>query len=147
MLRKAVAIALFIDAHGRVLLTQRGINSSYPGWWEFPGGKVEVHETAAEALRREMQEELGVVVHEAEYLGQFNYDYPESAVCLWVYHVQQYAGLPRCCEQQQDLHWVTPSELPNYLLLEASRRITWLITNVTNNDASKIINKQPNECK
>ena len=147
MKRVAVAIALFVDEQGRVLLTQRGATSSYAGWWEFPGGKVECHETAAQALIREMHEELGVLVHEAHYLGQFEYDYPESSVCLWVYHVSHYAGTPRCCEQQQDLHWVTPEALPDYLLLEASRRITWLISKVTQNAPTNMANKQLNECR
>lgn len=57
--RISVATGIIVRA-GRVLLTQRGPEQSYPLMWESPGGKVEPGETAAEALRRELREELGV---------------------------------------------------------------------------------------
>lgn len=57
-----VAAGVIRRSDGRFLLGQRAPGSFYPGYWEFPGGKVEVGETPAEALVRELQEELGITV-------------------------------------------------------------------------------------
>ncbi|MDE2570884.1 MAG: (deoxy)nucleoside triphosphate pyrophosphohydrolase [Sphingomonadales bacterium] len=57
-----VAAVALLDGGGRVLLQQRRISSEHGGLWEFPGGKVEPGETCAEALVREIAEELGVAV-------------------------------------------------------------------------------------
>ena len=122
-----VVIAIFIDRQSRVLITQRGLTSSHAGFWEFPGGKVEIDETAEQALKREVFEELGVIVHQANYLAALDYTYPEVSVCLHVYHIIEYAGTPKRCEQQQDLQWVSSKSLPDYLLLESSRLLLAVI--------------------
>jgi len=55
-----VAVGVLIDAHGRFLLTSRPEGKVYAGYWEFPGGKLEAGESVAEALARELHEELGI---------------------------------------------------------------------------------------
>ena len=129
MSRILVSIALFTDAQNRFLITQRGVNSSFSGWWEFPGGKVEANETPDEALRREVYEELGVVVHEAHYCGEIEHNYPESSVCLRGYRIVTFSGIPACCEQQQDLRWVSRTQIAEYLLLDASRVLLAFLDN------------------
>lgn len=57
-----VAVGVLIDKEGRFLMASRPQGKPYAGWWEFPGGKLEVGETVLEALRREYAEELGVTV-------------------------------------------------------------------------------------
>lgn len=57
-----VVAALIRDAHGKVLLQQRPEGKHHAGLWEFPGGKVEAHETPGESLVRELEEELGLVL-------------------------------------------------------------------------------------
>ena len=59
------AVAL-IDPDGRVLLAQRPEGKSLAGLWEFPGGKVDGHETPEAALARELEEELGIVVQPSD---------------------------------------------------------------------------------
>src|SRR4029453_4817586 len=56
---RVVAAALF-DAQGRVLIAERPAGKHMAGWWEFPGGKVGPDESDAQALVRELREELGV---------------------------------------------------------------------------------------
>ncbi|HET6630779.1 MAG TPA: NUDIX domain-containing protein, partial [Woeseiaceae bacterium] len=51
--RLRVAAGILIDAQGRVLLAERLHDHSFAGLWEFPGGKIDPHETPDEALRRE----------------------------------------------------------------------------------------------
>lgn len=55
-----VSAAALVDADGRVLVQQRPQGKSMAGLWEFPGGKVEPHETPEAALVRELKEELGI---------------------------------------------------------------------------------------
>ena len=53
---------MLIDAQGRFLLTTRPPGKVYAGYWEFPGGKLEAGESVEQALRRELQEEIGVTI-------------------------------------------------------------------------------------
>ena len=57
-----VAAAVLVRGDGKVLLAQRLPGTPYPGYWEFPGGKLEAGESARDALRRELDEELGIAV-------------------------------------------------------------------------------------
>ena len=61
-----VAAAALVRSDGRLLLAQRPMGKPMAGLWEFPGGKVEAGETPQGALVRELKEELGVVVAEAD---------------------------------------------------------------------------------
>ena len=54
-----VAAAVLLRPDGQVLLAQRPAGKPYAGYWEFPGGKLELGETPAHALARELREELG----------------------------------------------------------------------------------------
>ena len=57
-----VAVGVLLQADGRFLLTSRPAGKVYAGYWEFPGGKLEAGESVAEALARELHEELGLVI-------------------------------------------------------------------------------------
>ena len=59
-------MAAVIERGGRVLVSQRGLGGGHPGLWEFPGGKREPGEGDAQALRRELREELGIDVEVGE---------------------------------------------------------------------------------
>ena len=61
----SVAVAVLLRRDGRVLLAQRLPGTPYAGYWEFPGGKLEPGESVAEALARELDEELGIEVTRA----------------------------------------------------------------------------------
>jgi 8-oxo-dGTP diphosphatase len=110
-----VAAALF-DADGRVLLAQRPDGKHLAGYWEFPGGKVEAHETALQALGREVLEEIGVRIGPAEPLIRIPWDYGSKRIVLDVYRVRSFDGVPHSCEGQP-LKWVPataldPAEMP-----------------------------------
>jgi len=123
-----VAVAIIQDIKKRVLITKRAADALQGGLWEFPGGKLERDETAVDALIREIKEELDLTVQQAQYLIQFTHIYPSRKVTLWVYHVTQFKGIPRCCEAQQGLEWVHIHDLKNYSLLEASQNIIQYIS-------------------
>lgn len=69
-------VAAIIINDGRLFATQRGYGA-WKDWWEFPGGKVEAGETAEEALKREIREELDTEISVDEFLMTVEYDYPE----------------------------------------------------------------------
>ncbi|MBE0547045.1 MAG: NUDIX domain-containing protein [Rubrivivax sp.] len=77
-----VAVGVLIDAGGRFLLTSRPPGKVYAGYWEFPGGKVEAGESIAQALRRELHEELGITIADAQPWQVEMVDYPHALVRL-----------------------------------------------------------------
>ena len=113
--RKQVAVAaavIFRDgAHGRAgerefLLGQRAPGTFYPGYWEFPGGKLEAGETVDAALRRELHEELGITIGAAQPWQQLVMDYPHARVRLHFCKVYDWAGEFQMREAQQ-MAWQT----------------------------------------
>ena len=95
-----VAVGVLIDAEGRFLLTSRPEGKVYAGFWEFPGGKVEPNETVAQALRRELFEELGIEIGAAEPWKIELMDYPHARVRLHFCKVRAWRGECEMREQQ-----------------------------------------------
>ena len=118
------------DAPGRVLVNQRTPDKTHAGQWEFPGGKVEVGETDEAALRREIYEELGVLVTAARPLMAFAHEYSERHVQLSVWVVDQFTGTPVGIEGQP-LLWVLPAQLRSMPLLAADLPIIEKLENST----------------
>jgi len=87
-----VAVGVLIDAQGRFLLTSRPAGKVYAGFWEFPGGKLEPAETVEQALRRELQEELGITIATAQPWKIELMDYPHARVRLHFCKVWQWTG-------------------------------------------------------
>lgn len=113
MKRVHVAAAVIRGADGRILLARRADQQHQGGLWEFPGGKVEAGETVAAALRRELQEELGITVTNARPLIKVQHDYPDKQILLDVWLVSAFSGEPHGAEGQP-LAWVAPRQLPEY---------------------------------
>ncbi len=99
-----VAAGILLDTEGRYLLGQRPEGKPYAGYWEVPGGKIERGETIFEALKRELQEELGIDIQSSEELTVLEYDYPHAYVRLHVSIIRDWTGTPQGCENQS-LSW------------------------------------------
>lgn len=110
------------DRQGRVLIAERPAGKPMAGFWEFPGGKLEAGEPAFEALKRELQEELGIRVRCAYRLLHFSHRYPEREVELDVWRVTAWEGTP-ASQEGQHLEWVLPEELGDWQLLPADEPI------------------------
>ena len=87
-----------IVTNGTVLCAQRGPGKSLAGYWEFPGGKIEPHETARQALHREIEEELLCEVEVAEEVCTSEYAYDFGTVRLTTFVCHLIAGTPHLTE-------------------------------------------------
>lgn len=118
----AVVAAVIRGADGRILIARRAAEADQGGLWEFPGGKLETGESQFEGLRRELREELGIMVTAAAPLLNVNHRYPHRHVSLHVFEVTAWRGEPTGCEGQP-LRWVWPDELLNHAFPAANRPI------------------------
>ena len=95
-----VAVGVLIRPDGRFLLTSRPAGKVYAGYWEFPGGKLEAGETVEQALRRELQEELGITIGPAQPWQVELVDYTHALVRLHFCKVFSWTGELQMREQQ-----------------------------------------------
>jgi 8-oxo-dGTP diphosphatase len=113
-----VVVGLIGDGTGRWLVNCRPAGTPLAGSWEFPGGKRKVGEAPLAALQRELEEELGIHVLEAEPVLELQHDYADKRVRLDVWHVRRYRGAV-VARDGQPLKWVTPAECRTLAMLEA----------------------------
>jgi 8-oxo-dGTP diphosphatase len=103
-----VAAAVFLRPDGTFLLAQRPEGKPYPGYWEFPGGKVEPGETPYDCLKREIKEELDVEVLDATPWIVRVHTYTHATVRLNFFRVTAWCGEFKGMEGQayrwQDVH-------------------------------------------
>ena len=96
-----VAVGMLIATDGAFLLTSRPEGKVYAGYWEFPGGKLEAGETVEQALRRELQEEIGITIGAAHPWREKLVDYPHALVRLHFCKVFEWTGELHMHEGQQ----------------------------------------------
>src|SRR5918999_4936004 len=99
-----VVVAAVIERDAEFLLTLRPAGTHLEGHWEFPGGKCLPTETHAEALRRELYEELDIVGHVGECIFSVTHAYPDRTVELHFYRCE-FEGDPKPM-LGQELRWV-----------------------------------------
>jgi 8-oxo-dGTP diphosphatase len=123
-----VAVAIIQQANGEYLLASRPNGKGWAGWWEFPGGKIELNETPEAALTRELQEELGITPTRVQAWIKRRYDYPAThdaearTVLLHFYFVWAWQGEPQALEGQT-LAWQHPLHLTASPILPANAPI------------------------
>ena len=97
----------------QLLIAQRQKGKHLQDYWEFPGGKLESGETRWQALRRELEEEVGIQITHGEPLIRVYYRYPERNVLLDVWNVDRYDG-EASSREQQALRWIELSQIDDY---------------------------------
>lgn len=121
----AVAVGLMLRPDGAFLMASRPQGKPYAGYWEFPGGKLEAGESLQQALAREFEEELGVVVREAQYWRSLRMEYPHALVDLQFCRITAWDGEPQGLEGQQ-LAWQTLPVTVSPVLPGALPVLDWL---------------------
>lgn len=121
-----VAVGVLVRGDGHVLLGQRPVGKPYEGYWEFPGGKLEVGETVEQALARELQEELGITVLTSARWHVLEHDYPHAYVRLHFCKVTDWRGEPHG-KEGQTLAWQVPPATVEPLLPAAVPALQWLV--------------------
>jgi 8-oxo-dGTP diphosphatase len=116
-------VAALIVRENKILICQRTEDQAMPLKWEFPGGKVEPDEDLKDALRRELDEELGIDAEIGNKIAAIQHTYANGAsLALYFYRVDRFRNE---IDNRifRDVRWVDRKELPTYDFLEADVRL------------------------
>ena len=124
-----VVVAAVVEEDDAFLVTRRPQGVHLAGLWEFPGGKIDPAESHADALRREMREELDTDVDVRDLVFHTTHVYPERAVALFFY---------TCVLQQtprpllgQEMRWVKRADLATLGFPPADEELIRMLTSAT----------------
>ena len=112
-----VACAIIVN-DTKVLVTQRSRNMNLPLKWEFPGGKVANTESPQEAIKREIFEELQVIVDVRSALTPNSHAYDHHALTLIPFRCSIIEGMPQPLEHS-NIVWVNEQTVQAYQFAEA----------------------------
>ena len=128
------AVAL-VDHDGRVLISKRLEGKHMSGFWEFPGGKLEIGETPEECLIREIKEEIDINLSNfcfSPLTFSLN-EYDEFNILLLLYVCREWEGII-LGKEKQELKWVFPKDLYDKNLLPADKElIPFIRDNISSN--------------
>lgn len=117
-----VAVGVVRNHQGQILIARRSPHVHQGSKWEFPGGKLHTGESVQQALARELEEELGILVRTERPLIQIRHAYADKDVVLDVWSVEMYSGNP-VGRENQPIEWREPAQLVNLDFPEANRPI------------------------
>jgi 8-oxo-dGTP diphosphatase len=122
MIKKTIGVGVIWNQQGQILIDRRRPTGVLGGFWEFPGGKIETGETAIECIKREIWEELGIVIEVGKHLITIAHTYAHLNVTLIVHHCQYIDGVPQPIECDE-IRWVNLEELDKFNFPEANFQI------------------------
>ena len=121
IMKQIEVVAAIIQREGAYFATQRGYGE-FEGMWEFPGGKIEPGESREVALKREIQEELGVDIVIENILCTTEYDYPSFHLTMHCYLCSIASGDIELREHKSAL-WLTSDRLDDVAWLPADKEV------------------------
>ena len=119
-------VAGIIYKDDKFLIAQRSLKKAQGGYWEFPGGKVEVNETNQEALKREIKEEFNADIDVKEFVGEIIHHYPEKDIKLSFYKADLIGDKLELLEHE-DYKWISKEEKMKFQFAGADEKIFDLI--------------------
>ena len=119
---KIIGVGVIWNTQQQILIDRRLPGGAMGGLWEFPGGKLEPGETVEECIKREIWEELGIVIEVGKHLITIEHDYTHLRVTLTVHHCQHLHGVPQPIESEE-IRWVTLDEIDRYTFPQANGQI------------------------
>ena len=114
------AVIHLAHAPQKILIVRRGSGQSGAGFWEFPGGKVELGESPEQALHREIEEELGIQIQVKNLIGEEVHHYPTKSIRLRIYRAEALQE-KLVLTEHDDFKWCLPSEIQLEELSAADR--------------------------
>ena len=111
-----------IRQQDRLLITQRPTGKHMAGFWEFPGGKQEAHETLPQCLMRELKEELGLDIAVNDLFMTVEHAYETKSITLHCYICDLLQGTPTGLEGQET-RWATIAELQTLTFTPPDQKI------------------------
>lgn len=127
-MKKIEVVAAIIHRDGAYFATQRGYGE-FDGMWEFPGGKIEAGESPEDALKREIQEELGIDIGVKEFLCTTEYDYPSFHLTMHCYICSIEAG-EIVLREHKSARWLRSEELGSVEWLPADKDVISRLNNL-----------------
>ena len=118
-----VSAVILYNENGEILICQRGAGGCCEYLWEFPGGKEEPKETAAECAVRECREELNIEVGALDTVGTSFYSYPDRDISFTFFKGKILSGEPTQTVHKS-IRWVTPKNLSELAFCPA---YTWIL--------------------
>mgnify|MGYP006133758185 FL=1 len=118
----SVSAGILINNDNQILLSQRTADKSFPGQWEFPGGKIESSETAHEALMRELKEELGIDVDNSYLFKRIEHYYDSFTANIEFFLVDSWSG-ELSGEEGQLVRWFSVRDLRDLPILAADNPV------------------------
>ena len=118
--------AAIIEREGKVFAAHRTQSASGPGW-EFPGGRIEDGETPEEALRRELDEELGVRLSTTWLLETIEHDYPTFHLSMDLFVCMLVPGCEPQLREHDEGRWLDRDDLASLEWLPADRKAVLLL--------------------
>ena len=116
-MKKIEVVAAILRKDDRIFATEKGYGE-FKGYWEFPGGKVEIGESLEEALKREIREELQVEIQIEEKCTVLDYDYPKFHLTMHCYFCSVVSGEIKLVEATEG-KWLRKEELDSVRWLPA----------------------------
>lgn len=116
----AAVICDSLENKNRIFATARGYGE-FKGGWEFPGGKIEEHETPQEAVVREIKEELETIVRVGDLIDTIEYDYPTFHLSMDCFWCEVVSGELKLLEAEA-AKWLSKDELDS---------VNWLPADIT----------------
>ncbi|MFQ0993867.1 8-oxo-dGTP diphosphatase MutT [Gilliamella sp. BG2] len=124
-----IAVGIIRSQNCQIFITQRGEDSHLAGFWEFPGGKIEIGETPYQTLQREIAEEVDIHIHQAQFLDIFKHNYDDRDITIHAYLVEEWDGVPFAKEGQPS-RWVDQEDLNADEFPDANRPIIEMLKNL-----------------